>query len=128
MRTRYDQSQDITFFLTSEETEEILKGPTPNFLDIHKCSQKLDSRGQHYLFLWTISAEGSFYLGYSLEEEMFEGGLDMEGMGKILMPNEERECWMVNLSTRGVEHLKRNWPQSLRYDGTHKLFILQEEA
>lgn len=126
MEVKYDSSQDITLILENEEVEALAKGPTEYFSEIHTTSKPKGKEERCYILLRGLCKELGvyFFLGYSRDlEGIFEDVTDMEGFGKILIPDTEEFPWYINLSQEGYEHFQRGWPNGIRYDGSNKLFI-----
>ncbi|MDD5192127.1 MAG: hypothetical protein PHH54_00880 [Candidatus Nanoarchaeia archaeon] len=130
MQVKYDNDQDITLFLTAEESNALEKGPTKHFADIHNSSKNLDKDGKGYILLRGTCMElrTYFFLGYGKDPGgFFKNASDMEGLGKILIPESENSSWYINLSEKGFEHFQKGWPHGIRYNGSNKLFIKKEE-
>ncbi len=134
MEVKLNKSQDITLKLTDEEAGRLLNGPTNYFGEMHVCSNKLNNHGRFYILLKGLCEELNtyFYLGYSRDlDEIFSCSADsrlfeIEGMGKILIPEFPATPFRINLSDKGITHFREGWPHGIRYDSSSKLFIFKE--
>jgi len=114
MEVKYDSSNDITLVLEDEEVNALQRGPTKYFYE------------RYYILLKGLCRELGvfFFLGYSDDSEgSFEDAMDMEGFGRISIPDTKEYPWCINLSQRGYEHFQNGWSNGVRYDGSNKLFI-----
>ncbi len=130
MQGRIDSNQDITLILTPEEDRIFsqLRKPTEHFGDIHNFARiRVDSK--HYtLFRATLKDRNTYvYLGYSSDKGgIFREAMDIERIGKIILPEDENSPILINLCEDGMRHYNAGWKHEVRYDGEHKLFIKRE--
>lgn len=130
MEVKYDSSQDITLILEDEEVKALQRGPAEHFYKVHTSSEGKNQDGRYYILLKGLCRELGvfFFLGYSDDpDRSFENAMDMEGFGRISIPDTKEYPWLINLSQEGYEHFQRGWPNGIRYDGSSKLFIKRRE-
>ena len=125
MEIKYDQSHNLTLFLSREEDKMLidLQRPTRYFEDIHILPDEIEPgtieieipfKGVSYKLKTHI------YLGYSHDKEkIFKDANRLKRLGKISISSP----WEINLSKRGIQYYKEGWPQGIMYNKTNKLFI-----
>ena len=126
MEVKYDSSNDITLVLEDEEVNALQRGPTKYFYELNTPSEAKNQDERYYILLKGLCRELGvfFFLGYSDDSEgSFEDAMDMEGFGRISIPDTKEYPWCINLSQRGYEHFQNGWSNGVRYDGSNKLFI-----
>ncbi len=116
MEVRYDSDQDLTLTLTREEEKDLTSRLTEEF---------------HETFIrGTSSVLGVYvYLAHSMDSSgILKNSRDLDGMGRIVIPEPGTpDPWLINLSDKGIEHLRNGWNYGVRYNGSNKLFVRAKE-
>ena len=116
MEVRINRGRDITLLLTLQEHERLLELQAPTDLFYRQYIEGC------------LKGEGFYQLGFTEDKNgTFRNASDMEGFGKILLPELPGDAVLINLSKKGVDHYKQGWPVSVNYKGSHKLLILGGE-